>query len=339
VEYFAANKIPSLSGLLLDVRSPSEYEQGHIPQARSLPLFSDEERAVVGTLYKKKGKKIAIRKGLELIGPKMYSLVEQVDQMLEADEQKIHLYCWRGGMRSSSVALLLHTAGFNVSVLEGGYKAYRRWGTQLLEQDWNLRIITGHTGSGKTEVLQQLSSLGQQVLDLEGLANHRGSSFGALGKEAQPSTEHFHNLIVDHLISLSIDRPVWLEDESIRIGKCHIPENFFLKMKECKWYRLERGRQNRIEHIIQLYGDAPKEEIAEAILRLEKRLGNMRTKECLSALNAKDEQLCTDLLLDYYDKFYEKSMQKRENSNGRTLSCENEGFTDIAKTLIKIDNE
>ncbi|HRZ77895.1 MAG TPA: rhodanese-like domain-containing protein, partial [Bacteroidales bacterium] len=171
-----------------DVRSPSEYLRAHIPGVMSLPLFSDEERAIIGTLYKHQGRERATLKGMEIAGPKMASYVTQASVL--APERRLMLHCWRGGMRSAAMAFTLETAGFEVMLLDGGYRSFRRLALELVQYPWKLRVLGGMTGSGKTQVLKHLQQDGLQVLDLEGMANHKGSAFGSIGQLEQPGTEH-----------------------------------------------------------------------------------------------------------------------------------------------------
>ncbi|RPI68717.1 MAG: tRNA 2-selenouridine(34) synthase MnmH, partial [Ignavibacteriae bacterium] len=172
--------------MLIDVRSPGEYDHGHIPGAVNIPLFTDHERAVVGTSYKQDSPEAAMDVALKIVGPKLYGYVEQV--RLSTDDKRLTLYCWRGGMRSSSMAWLFRTVGYDVDVLPGGYKAYRRRVHEVLEYPWNFAVIGGRTGSGKTKVLKILHDAGEQVLDLEAIAHHKGSAFGALNQPPQPTT-------------------------------------------------------------------------------------------------------------------------------------------------------
>ena len=190
-------QLRQLRGPLIDVRSPSEFDKGHWPGAVNLPLFSDDERAAIGTSYKQDGRLKAIHLGLRVTGPKMAALAEQLDQYRGTEQ--LRLYCWRGGMRSASMAWLAQQIDLNPLLLEGGYKAYRHWAQSRFDQEWPLRIMGGRTGTGKTDLLLALQNKGVAVLDLEGLANHRGSSFGGLGLPAQPSTEHYENLLAEVL--------------------------------------------------------------------------------------------------------------------------------------------
>jgi tRNA 2-selenouridine synthase len=174
-----------------DVRSPKEYEEGHIPGAINIPLFDDEERARVGTKYKKEGRIAAIMEGLDLSGPRMTEKLRKALQT--AKNGKLLVHCWRGGMRSEAMAWLFSLSGIQTTVLEGGYKSYRHLVLDTLAAEREMIILGGMTGSSKTHILRHLKQQGRQVVDLESLANHKGSAFGALGQLPQPSTEQFAN--------------------------------------------------------------------------------------------------------------------------------------------------
>jgi tRNA 2-selenouridine synthase len=174
---------------VVDVRSQKEYKQGHIPGALNLPLFNDDERAIIGTLYKNSGKETSVLKGLELVGPKLTGFIKQLRSLVSGKEILVH--CWRGGMRSESMAWLFEVAGYHVSLLDGGYKAYRKFIREAVEGPFNFIILGGNTGSGKTEILKALSDAAEQVLDLEAIARHKGSVYGGLGFTDQPTEEKF----------------------------------------------------------------------------------------------------------------------------------------------------
>src|SRR6185437_273071 len=174
-----------------DVRSPAEFRQGHLPGAYSLPLFTDDERARVGTTYKKQGKEAAVLLGFKITGPRWTGFIHEAVRI--APGKKIALHCWRGGMRSSAMAWALDLYGFEVCLLQGGYKAYRRWVFRQFEKELSLLVLGGMTGSGKTRMLQQMGAMGEQVIDLEELARHQGSSYGTLGRMIQPTQEQFEN--------------------------------------------------------------------------------------------------------------------------------------------------
>ena len=200
IDRFLSARVP-----LIDVRSPGEYLRGHIPGAFNVPLFTDQERAVVGTLYKQTGRDAAMLEGLRIIGPKMAEIVEQARTL--APDGKVGVHCWRGGERSASVAWLLEKAGFQeVIVLKRGYKSFRERVLASLSLSWVLEVLGGYTGTGKTELLGLLRQEGEQIVDLEGLAHHKGSSFGGIGEKVQPTTEHFENLLWDALSQLDPGR-------------------------------------------------------------------------------------------------------------------------------------
>ncbi|RYY95648.1 MAG: tRNA 2-selenouridine(34) synthase MnmH, partial [Chitinophagaceae bacterium] len=201
--------------LLLDVRSPSEYAHAHLPGAMSLPLFSDAERAQVGTAYKQQSREAAIKIGLDHFGPRMRATIETVERAArERDlgpKPVLCIYCWRGGMRSGAVAWLLDLYGFTVHVLDGGYKSFRNYVLETFTLPFRLRILGGYTGSGKTELLPQLKALGETVVDLEGLACHKGSAFGSIDMPPQPTQELFENLLALELRSSIVNRESSIE--------------------------------------------------------------------------------------------------------------------------------
>jgi tRNA 2-selenouridine synthase len=293
---------------VLDIRTPAEFQEGHLPEAVSFPLFSDEERVVVGTLYKQQGRDQAVLKGLELAGPKLSKFVLKAAKFAGP----LYLYCWRGGMRSNSIAWLLSTAGREVYLLEGGYKAYRGYCRELISSGLKLIMLSGPTGSGKTEILHQLSILGHQVLDLEGLANHRGSSFGGIGQPPQPGTEQFTNLIFEKISGFDLSLPIWVEGESQNIGKVFILDELFSQMNSCPTIRIDPPKTQRIERLVRDYACFPVEELQQSIEKISKRLGGKNTQDTLEALHAGDFRKVVDITLDYYDKTYDFSMARRE---------------------------
>ncbi len=303
------NNLPSP---LLDARSPCEYTHGHIPGAISFPLFSDQERAEVGTLYKKEGRDAAVKLGLRRVGPKLASFVELAESLAPASKT-FRLYCARGGMRSSSLAWLLQTAGFKCVLLEGGYKSFRKWALNQFEQEYQLRVLSGLTGCGKTERLHKLRQDHEQIIDLEEIANHRGSSYGHLGSPKQPSTEQFENRLALELSKLNRNTPIWIEDESRMIGSCPIPQSLWTQMKQAPITTIECLREERIQRLLHCYGHHAPEEIIQATQRLEKKLGALRTKEVVDAVNRKELEKAISIVLDYYDKAYLFSRQKQKH--------------------------
>jgi tRNA 2-selenouridine synthase len=296
------------NGPILDVRSPLEHVQGHIPGALSLPLFSDAERAEIGTLYKQQGRGPAVRHGLELVGPRLNELAGQLERHAASGEP-LRLHCWRGGMRSGSVAWLAGTLDLPVLLLEGGYKRFRRWALELFEQPWPIRLLGGRTGCGKTELLLALRRQGVAVIDLEGLAHHRGSSFGALGLPPQPSTEHYENRLALALHQLRGAGEIWLEAESSQVGRCRIPAGLWRQMREAPVLEVRRPLQQRLDHLVAIYGVQDPQALAEATRRIARRLGPQRTAAALAAIEQGDWQTACAQMLDYYDRCYDHELQ------------------------------
>lgn len=306
---------------IIDVRAPKEFAQGRIPGAHALPLFCDEERAVVGTLYKQQGRDAAVLEGLRIVGPRLADLVAQARAI--APDGRIRVHCWRGGERSGSVAWLLDKAGFaEVSTLRGGYKAFRGHVLASFDAPIELRVLGGYTGSGKTELLHMLKAQGEQVIDLEGLANHKGSSFGALGERPQPTTEQFENLLWSESRALDRSRPIWVEDESLMIGRCKIPQPFYDRMRAATLFFVDMPQEERAERLVADYGKYPKEQLAEAIKRIEKRLGPQHCKAALEALAAGDLKSVARITLTYYDKAYRRGLAMRNPGRVVRISAE-----------------
>lgn len=323
---------------ILDVRSEGEFAKGHIPGAINMPLFNNEERAVVGTLYKQTGKEAALEKGLEFVGPKMASMVRQARELAGAGK-KIALYCWRGGMRSGSVAWLLETAGLEVFLLQGGYKAYRRAVLELFDQPLPLKILGGYTGSGKTELLKEMKILGAQVIDLEALAHHKGSAFGALGQPEQPSSEQFENELYRQLREMDLTQPIWMEDESRNMGKVYLPQQLYRRIQESSIYFIERSLEVRIEFLMQHYGTFPASALEKAIYKIQKRLGDELFRYILEQLYAGNfREVCTKLL-NYYDRAYNRLTSQRNQELVQFIQIPDQLTNQqIAEILLKYES-
>ena len=358
---------------VLDVRSPGEFTHAHIPGACSLPLFSDEERKVVGTAYKQESQQKAIKLGLDFYGTKMVKMVEEVEELCKVRSTKyevrtkeenlvprisnlVLIHCWRGGMRSAGVAWLLDLYGFKVYTLVGGYKAYRNWVLQQFTKEYPINMLGGFTGSGKTEVLHTLAQKGNSIIDLEKLASHKGSAFGALGQPVQPSQEMFENLLATELkrvvdrwgitakkdahLSHNFHLPsvIWLEDESQRIGEVNIPTAFFSQMRKKQTYFLEIPFEERLNFIVTHYGKFEKDKLVSAVIRIKKKLGGLETKTAVNYLIEDNTKECFRVLLTYYDKFYLKSLQNRENFNNlfNKLECGTVDEKKNANSLLQL---
>lgn len=310
---------------VLDVRSPGEYKHAHIPGACSLPLFTDEERKIVGTAYKQESREQAIKLGLDFFGVKMRKMVEEAEQ-LSSNSKTVLVHCWRGGMRSAGVAWLLDLYGFKVFTLAGGYKKYRNYVLDTFRLPFQFNILGGYTGSGKTELLKALKERGEKVIDLESIANHKGSAFGNIGMPPQPGQEMFENLLSKELRKSLVSQPespVWLEDESQRIGLVNIPGELWKTMRQSPVYFLDIPFEERLKHIVQEYGQLDPEKLADAIGRISQKLGNLNAKTAILLLNEGKITESFDILLKYYDKHYFKSLHNREGINSllQTVDC------------------
>lgn len=318
---------------ILDTRSPAEFSQGHLPGAVSLPLFGNEERARVGTTYKQQGREAAILLGFELTGPKWAGFIRQALEI--APQKKVTLHCWRGGMRSSAMAWALDLYGFDVHLLEGGYKRYRHWVRQQLELPYELQMIGGMTGSGKTRILHRLRSKDEQVIDLEALAQHQGSTYGTLNKLVQPSQEQFENDLATELSRLDGNRNIWVEDESITIGRCLIPKTFWQQMQTAPLFDLDIPLQQRIDALVQEYGSLDKEFLVECTDRIRKRLGLEQTKHAITAIREGNMAEFIRLVLVYYDKMYRKGLNMRDPGSITPLIIPTSDEETIALELLK----
>jgi tRNA 2-selenouridine synthase len=310
VKHLAIQEFLTAAGPILDVRSPGEYEQGHIPGALSFPLFTNDERAQVGTCYKQQGRDAAVELGFDLVGPKLGEMVRQAKAI--APERHLRVHCWRGGMRSGSVAWCLETAGLQVVTLEDGYKAFRRWARQVFSTPRQIIVLGGMTGTGKTQILHALAELGEPVLDLEGLANHRGSSYGSLDMPPQPSTEQFENLIGDRLAQLDPSRPVWIEAESKRVGTCRVPPELFDQMEAAPTLEVVRPLDERLDILVEIYGQTDRQGLIDATQRIRKRLGGQRTQAAVECLHQGDLRQVCRIVLDYYDRTYRYDLERRK---------------------------
>lgn len=316
--------------LVLDVRSPIEYRHAHIPGACNLPLFTDEERKIVGTAYKQQGRKEAIDLGLEFFVPKMKRMVEDVAALLkercENGDSRLLIHCWRGGMRSEAVAWLMDLYGYRVFTLAGGYKRFRNYVLDTFRRRFRFKILGGYTGSGKTGILKTLEARGERIVDLEEMACHKGSAFGNIGLPPQPTKEMFENLLAARLNACwppagfpnvpDTECPdVWLEDESQRIGQVNIPNDLWKTMRSSPVYFLDIPFEERLRHLVEEYGGLNRPRMLDAIGRIRERLGGLNAQNATRLLEEGNVTECFRILLTYYDKAYFKSLHNREDLN------------------------
>jgi tRNA 2-selenouridine synthase len=319
---------------LIDVRSPSEFADSHIPGACNIPLFSDAERESIGTIYKHTGKDEAILAGLDFVGKKLGDFVRQL--AAHTREKEVLVYCWRGGMRSGAMSWLFEFAGYSCSLLDGGYKSYRSMQQEDFQTRANLLVLGGMTGSGKSEVLEEIEQRGEQIIHLEKIAHHKGSSFGAMGQAAQPSPAQFDNLLYEVWRKLDFRRIIFIEDESLAIGKVFIPQALYQQMRTAPLILLQLPVEERVKRIVREYANFPDEELKNAMIRISKRLGNDQLKAAIEAIDAQDYEEATRLSLNYYDKAYRKGNEKRDLTKSHPLVCEKDYPKENAGKIIAL---
>jgi len=312
-----------------------EYNHAHIPSAINLPLFSDEERKDVGTIYSKSGRENAILKGLEYVGPKLKDYIETVNSYAGI-QKDIYLYCARGGMRSESLGWLLDLYGYNIHILIGGYKYFRRYVLSSFENEYDISLLGGKTGSSKTLILDDLKELGENIVDLESIANHKGSAFGALGEKEQPSQEHFENLLCIEFNKIKKNKTVWLEDESYLIGRCAIPKPLWEQMKNARlMLYLDIPIDSRAKYLESVYGQYDKDLLIASVERIKKRLGGLNMKNAIEFIENDNYYEAAIILLSYYDKSYTSSCS---NVLSKKITLQFEKYSkDIAQEIEKIN--
>ena len=333
--------IPQQFDTIIDVRSPAEYSEDHIPGAINLPVLSDQERKIVGTLYKQESKLEARKIGAKFVSDNISKHLGGILAEKE-DQWKVLIYCWRGGQRSRSLGIVLSEIGWQTYILDGGYKSYRRLIVDKLYEkhlENNVIVISGYTGTGKTKVLGKLKKLGGQVIDLEELANHRGSIFGSRSSR-QPSQKEFESRIAKLLEKFSKNHPIFLESESNQIGYLKIPPSLWQKMKASPHIELYAKIEQRAEFLISEYPELY--ENPEGLLQKIKLLSGFHSKKQIFAwLNlAKKKQfqlLAQGLMTDHYDPKYGNASNHKETSRRYRISInprDSKNVTRVASSIL-----
>ncbi len=331
------NSFKKSGAVLLDARSSGEYEKAHIPGAVSLPLLDNESRAIIGTTYKLQGREAAVLKGFELEGPRFHEKILRAVTL--APEKQVYIYCWRGGMRSNILAWLLQMAGFKVTLLKGGYKTFRHWVIEHYKTPRNYLVLGGKTGSGKTEILHLMKQAGEQIIDLEGLANHKGSTFGALGQLPQHSQEHFENLLGWELSDLNSAKRIWIENESRLIGRNCLPPAFYELQITSPKISVDVGTEVRTQRIICEYANFPVDILIDRTVSVKNRMGPQHSKMAVEYLQVGDFPGWVGKMLEYYDKTYSHSSQQQPNSIDTHVSFRWDDWEMCLQEIIKKANE
>lgn len=316
---------------VVDVRSEREYEAGHIRSAVNIPLLNNQERIIVGTTYKQKGQQEAIKVGFKLVGPRLADIVSTTEQV--GGELLVH--CWRGGMRSGNFCHFMNMAKMKTHQLQGGYRNYRQRALESFKKRFKLIALSGYTGSGKTDVLRALAAEGEQILDLEKIAHHKGSVFGGLMMPPQPTTEQFQNDLFEEILRLDLSKRIWIEDESIAIGEIFLPEDFWNQMTTSTLFEIDVLKEIRIKRLVQEYGIADPAQFLSAMTRITKKLGGQHFNAAKEKLLVGDMSSVIDILLTYYDKAYRNGLEKKKK---RIKSYSSWNGTDVhvyARQLIK----
>ncbi len=324
--------------LLIDVRTPAEFAQGHVPGAVNIPIFSNEERVQVGTTYKRVGRQPASLLGFDLVGPKWSGFIRQCEAL--APDKRIAVHCWRGGMRSGAMAWALGMYGFEVYQVRGGYKAFRAWCRQQFGRPYNLQVLGGMTGSGKTRLLRYMAQQGDPVIDLEALARHQGSAYGSMNRMIQPSQEQFENNLAWQLKDKDTEQQLWIEDESQKIGRCIIPLPLWTQMRAAALVDLQVPRTQRVAALAAEYGVLDPGFLAERTLQIHKRLGPEQTKHAVAAIQEGRIEDFISLVLVYYDKTYQRGLNSRNKDavyplpvSGSTLEADRATLHNFTATL------
>ncbi len=300
--------------LLVDVRSPIEYQKGHIIGAVNIPLFENDERSIIGTLYKHQGKEKAVEKGFEFVNPKKSDFIKQVKQF--TDQKKIQVYCFRGGMRSNSFAWFLNSNGFDAVVLKGGYKAFRNYALNYFTLPKKIILLGGKTGCMKTVFLSLLEKNGYHTLDIEQLANHKGSAFGSINEMSQEPQQIFENKLFSQLVSKSNSDYLIIEDESQTLGYNKIPHALWLQMKKAPIIKIDMPTELRLQHLVNEYSTTNKEHLIKGITKISQQLGPLATKNCINYVEEGNLHQAAELCLSYYDRTYDYKYDKKKNEHG-----------------------
>lgn len=328
---------------IIDVRSPAEFAEDHIPGAVNLPVLSNAERAEVGTIYKQQSTFGARRIGAGYVSR---NIARHLDTFFtsKTPSSRFLVYCWRGGMRSRSMATVLNEVGWRTTVLNGGYKTWRRSIVRALRDDEspiNIVLIDGQTGAAKSDILRRCATLGVQTLDLEDLAAHRGSVFGGFNNTPQPNQKFFESQIAAKLANLDSERPVLIEAESNRIGRCEIPKRLWQSMLNAPVISVEANPDQRAEYLLTAYQDIAHDD--QAIIDALDRLAPFHSKDAIAAWRDMAQSrnlvaLAASLMRDHYDPLYRRSRKRRERAPLASITLTDLSNDTLDRASVKIQS-
>ena len=328
---------------IIDVRSPSEYSEDSVPGSINLPVLNDEERARVGTIYKQESPFLARKIGAALVFRNAAHHIETALQGKDGSWKPL-VYCWRGGQRSGSFSWMLREIGWRSETILGGYKSYRRLVVRTLYDEplgYRLVQLGGYTGTGKTEILSKLEKLGVQVLDLEGLARHRGSILGSLGTP-QPSQKRFESALADALDRLDPERPVVVEAESSKIGALNLPPAIWHAMHNAPTINVSAPLEERARYLAKTYTDilSDTDRLKSRLLPLVRHRGHAVVENWMRLIASSDQvALCRSLAADHYDPCYEKSARSNSANVVTTVYVDDLGAESLAQLAKQIGAE
>lgn len=331
---------------IIDVRSPDEYREDHIPGAINLPVLSNQERALVGTIYTQNSPFEANKEGAAIINANIVELLRG-HFIQKPKSYRPLVYCWRGGKRSGSLALILDAIGWRVTLLEGGYKYYRstvRDSLDTIAPLLNLCVLSGLTGTAKTRILTHLEQRNEQVIDLEGLANHKGSLLGQIPDKPQPAQKYFESLLSQKITSFNHQNVTWIESESSKVGNLHIPQSLWKNMKSAAVVEIQASIDQRCETIIQDYPwfTEMHSEISHKLSLLTTTHGQSKVDEWQHLIdNQQWKQLVHSLLQIHYDPGYSHSMSRNERRLLASInldSIDQSGIATAASRLIALQS-